>query len=86
MPKLFVQNFPWSTKEEDLVEHFTEAGFEALNAKVCIDADTKKSKGFGFVQLADESLNDEAIARLNGLDFMGRPLTVKPANPPTSRR
>ncbi len=85
MPKLFVQNFPWSTTEEDLVNHFTESGFPAVNAKVCIDAETKKSKGFGFVQLKDESDNDEAISTLNGEDFNGRPLTVKPANPPSSR-
>jgi len=85
MPKLFVQNFPWSTTEHDLKEHFNDAGFEAVAAQVCIDATTKKSKGFGFVQLADESQNDEAIATMHAQDFKGRPLTVKPANPPTSR-
>ncbi len=83
--KLFIQNFPWSATEADICEHFNDAGFPASKAQVIMDAETKRSKGFGFVQLEDETQNDEAIAHLHDQDFKGRPLVVKHANPPTSR-
>ncbi len=81
MAKLFVCNFPWATTNEELAEHFSDAGFEAVSAQIIEDAATKRSKGFGFVQLKDESQNDEAIEQLHDQDFNGRALVVKHANP-----
>ncbi len=85
MAKLFVRNFPWSTTETDLVVYFNDNGFPAVKAQIVIDAETKRSKGFGFVQLKDETQNDEAMATLNDSDFNGRKLGVQPAHPDKSR-
>lgn len=85
MAKLYVRNFPWETTENDLVEFFNDAGFQAVKAQIIIDAETKKSKGFGFVQLQDETENDEAINALNEQNFNGRTLVVNHAKPPQAR-
>lgn len=78
--KLYVGNLPYSTTDEDLMSVFTELG-TVTSARVIIDRETGRSKGFGFVEMAsdDEALN--AATQLNGHPFMGRPLTVNEARP-----
>ena len=76
--KLYVGNLTYDTTEDNLVELFSEYG-EILSAQIIIDRDTNRSKGFGFVEMADGA--DEAANALNGQDFRGRNLTVNEARP-----
>src|SRR4051812_41121646 len=76
--KLYVGNLTYDTTEDNLVELFSEYG-EVLSAQIIIDRDTNRSKGFGFVEMADGA--DEAANALNGQDFRGRNLTVNEARP-----
>ena len=76
--KLYVGNLTYDTTEDNLVELFSEFG-EVLSAQIIIDRDTNRSKGFGFVEMADGA--DEAANSLNGQDFRGRNLTVNEARP-----
>jgi len=80
--KLYVGNLTYDTSEDNLVELFSEFG-EVLSAQIIIDRDTNRSKGFGFVEMADGA--DEAANALNGQDFKGRNLTVNEARPREDR-
>src|SRR5437763_4959921 len=80
--KLYVGNLTDDTTEDNLVELFSEYG-EVLSAQIIIDRDTNRSKGFGFVEMADGA--DEAANALNGQDFRGRNLTVNEARPREDR-
>ncbi len=80
--KLYVGNLTYDTTEDSLVELFSEYG-EVLSAQIIIDRDTNRSKGFGFVEMADGA--DEAANALNGQDFRGRNLTVNEARPREDR-
>ncbi len=80
--KLYVGNLTYDTSEDNLVELFSEFG-EVLSAQIIIDRDTNRSKGFGFVEMADGA--DEAATALNGQDFKGRNLTVNEARPREDR-
>src|SRR3954469_16457719 len=80
--KLYVGNLTYDTTEDNLVELFSEYG-EVLSAQIIIDRDTNRSKGFGFVEMADGA--DEAANALNGQDFRGRNLTVNEARPREDR-
>ncbi len=81
--KLYVGNLTYDTTEDNLVELFSEYG-EVLSAQIIIDRDTNRSKGFGFVEMADGA--DEAATALNGQDYRGRNLTVNEARPREDRR
>jgi len=72
MGKLYVGNLPFETSDEDLKAHFEQVA-PVSSAKVIMDRETGRSRGFGFVEM-DES--DDAMDRLNGGDMKGRPLTV----------
>lgn len=78
--KLYVGNLPFSTTDDDLVSVFSEVG-QVASARIIVDRDTGRSKGFGFVEMAsdDEALN--AANQLNGKPYQGRPLTVNEARP-----
>src|SRR3954462_6618995 len=80
--KLYVGNLTYDTSEDNLVELFSEYG-EVLSAQIIIDRDTNRSKGFGFVEMADGA--DEAASALNGQDYRGRNLTVNEARPREDR-
>jgi RNA recognition motif-containing protein len=80
--KLYVGNLTYDTTEDNLVELFSEFG-EVLSAQIIIDRDTNRSKGFGFVEMANGA--DEAATALNGQDFRGRNLTVNEARPREDR-
>ena len=77
---IFVGSLPWSTDDQKLRDLFTQFG-EVLNAKVIMDRATGRSKGFGFVEMSDDTQAADAIAKLNGTDFDGRTLVVNEARP-----
>ena len=81
---IYVGNLPWKTDDNELKRMFSKFG-EVSEAKVIMDRDSGKSRGFGFVKMnADEAQN--AIASMNGFDLDGRPLTVNEARPREDRR
>jgi RNA recognition motif-containing protein len=80
--KLYVGNLTYDTTEDNLVELFSGYG-EVLSAQIIIDRETNRSKGFGFVEMADGA--DEAANALNGQDYRGRNLTVNEARPREDR-
>lgn len=84
MKKIFVGNFSFSTTESDLREWFQPHG-SVESATVVTDRDTGRSRGFGFVEMPNDSEAAAAIAALNTADVGGRALTVNEARPRTER-
>jgi cold-inducible RNA-binding protein len=82
--KLYVGNLPYSCSESDLVNAFSVYG-EIASARVVTDRQTGRSKGFGFVEMVEDSGANNAIQNLNGKSFMGRQLTVNEARPREER-
>ena len=83
--KLFVGNLPYTTTNEELGEFFAQFG-EVLSAAVIMDRATGRSKGFGFVEMTNDTEADAAIARADGAEFENRKLTVSEARPKTEAR
>ena len=79
---IYVGNLTFQTTADDLRELFAAHG-TVIRAQVVSDRDTGRSRGFGFVEMADGG--DEAIAALNGADWQGRTLTVNEAKPKEDR-
>jgi RNA recognition motif-containing protein len=85
MPKkLYVGNLPFTTTDEELQATFSGFG-SVLSAKVIVDRDSGRSKGFGFVELESDADAAQAIERLNGSDMGGRALIVSEARPQAPR-
>jgi RNA recognition motif-containing protein len=82
--KLYVGNLAYSTTNANLEAMFAEFG-EVQSAQVVMDRDTGRSKGFGFVEMANQQSAQAAIAALNGKDVDGRQLTVNEARPREER-
>ena len=78
--KLYVGGIPYTTTEADLKELFATVG-EVTSSVIIIDKMTGRSKGFGFVEMANDADADKAITEWNGKDFQGRSLTVNEARP-----
>ena len=78
--KLYVGGIPYSTTEDGLKAAFAQAG-EVLSASIIIDKMTGRSKGFGFVEMANDADAATAIDMWNDKDFEGRTLTVNEARP-----
>ena len=78
MKKIFVGNFSFQTSEAELRSLFEPHG-NVESATVVTDRDTGRSRGFAFVEMANNTEADAAIQALNGADFGGRPLTVNEA-------
>ncbi len=77
---LYVGNLAYSVTEEDLKEAFSEYGaLESVN--IIKDKYSGQSKGFGFVEMPDNSEADKAIKALNGSQLKGRPIKVNQAKP-----
>lgn len=72
---IYVGSLPFKMKEDELRELFENYG-EVSSAKIIIDKMTRQSKGFGFVEMPDETQAKEAIANLHGQEVMGRALIV----------
>jgi RNA recognition motif-containing protein len=85
MKKLFVGNLPWGVDDQQLEEMFAAYG-PVASAKVILDRDTGRSRGFGFVEMADGAAADDATNGLNGHEIDGRPLRVNEANDRPPRR
>lgn len=81
---IYVGNLPFSATDADLRSLFGEYG-TIVSASVISDRDTGRSRGFGFVELADDTLGRQAIGKLDGYDWDGRRLTVNEARPRNSR-
>jgi RNA recognition motif-containing protein len=79
---IYVANIPWKATEEELKNLFAEHG-EVTSAKIVIDKFTQRSRGFGFIEMRDDSAARNAINELNGADFMGKNLVVNEARPRT---
>lgn len=77
---IYVGNLNYQVTSEELKEVFTEYG-EVASINVIIDRETGRSKGFGFVEMPDDSEAEKAIEELNGSSFMGRNLRVNQAKP-----
>lgn len=82
--KLYVGNLPYSMTDQELEELFTETGAQVQSAKVVMDRETGRSRGFGFVEM-DDSDGREAIEKFHGQEFQGRALVVNEARPREDR-
>lgn len=82
--KLFVGNLSFSTTSAELEALFSQVGSVA-SANVISDKFTGKSRGFGFVEMADAQEAQAAIERFNGAELQGRALTVNEAKPQAER-
>lgn len=76
--KLFVGGLSWGTTDDGLRLAFERFG-EVLEAKVVMDRDTGRSRGFGFVTFADGQAAGEAIAEMDGTELDGRSINVNEA-------
>ncbi len=81
--KLYIGNLPWSVDEEKLKELF--AAYETEEVTLIKDKFSGRSKGFGFVTIADEATAKKAISELNGKDIDGRELKISEAKPMEDR-
>jgi RNA recognition motif-containing protein len=77
---IYIGNIPYSMKEQNLIDVFQEFG-PVESAKVIIDKKTKRSKGYGFVEMKNEKEELEAVEALNGKELGGRKVKVSKANP-----
>ena len=82
--KLYVGNLPYSVTDEVLQETFSQFG-NVASAKVIMDRDSGRSKGFGFVEMSTNEEAQSAIERLNGSELNGRQVTVNEAKPQAPR-
>lgn len=80
MSKLYVGNLPFSMTNERLAEIFSAAG-SVVSAEVVTDHQTGRSKGFGFVEMANDEDAASAVKMYNGNDIDGRPAVVDIARP-----
>jgi RNA recognition motif-containing protein len=78
--KLYVGNLAYSVRDEDLNEAFSQFG-AVTSAKVMMDRDTGRSKGFGFVEMGSDAEAQSAINGMNGQALSGRAIVVNEARP-----
>ena len=77
---IYVGNLPYSITEEELRAAFERHGVVS-SAKIVIDRETGRSKGFGFVEMPDQDEAEAAVKALDGAPLNGRPARVNPAKP-----
>lgn len=77
---IYVGNLPYSTQEDELVEHFSQWG-QVERATLVFDRETGRPRGFGFVEMIEPEAAKKAIEEAHGEAFQGRPLTVNEARP-----
>jgi RNA recognition motif-containing protein len=77
---LFVGSLAYSVTDDELQQFFATAG-NVVSAKVIMDRDTNRSKGFGFVEMGSDDEAKAAIAQLDGKDLNGRAISVNEARP-----
>jgi RNA recognition motif-containing protein len=76
--KIFVGNLSWSATEDALKQLFAEFG-EVVSVRIVTDPYTGRSKGFGFIEMSDESSCNQAIEKLDNFEFLTRPIRVSRA-------
>nr|WP_319570565.1 RNA-binding protein [uncultured Draconibacterium sp.] len=77
---IYIGNLPFNMGEEDLREIFEEYG-EVASAKIIMDKFTGRSKGFGFIEMEDDSEANKAIEELNNAEVAGRNIKVNESKP-----
>jgi RNA recognition motif. (a.k.a. RRM, RBD, or RNP domain) len=82
--KLYVGNLPYSVRDSDLEQAFGQFGV-VTSAKVMMERDTGRSKGFGFVEMASDPEAQAAISGMNGASLGGRSVVVNEARPMEAR-
>jgi RNA recognition motif-containing protein len=82
--KLFVGKLPFSATDHDLNEIFSQVG-QVVSAKVIMDRETGRSKGFGFVEFSTDEEAANAISQFNGADYGGFAMVVNEARPMAPR-
>lgn len=85
MVNIYVGNLSWTCSNEELQALF-EAHGTVARAQVVLDRETGRSRGFGFVEMANEAEAKAAVEALNNQVFQGRPLTVNEARPREPRQ
>lgn len=83
--RLYVGGLPYSTTQDELRDLFAQAG-TVSEATVVIDKFSGRSKGFGFIEFANDADADKAIEMLNGSQLGGRSIVVNEARPMTERQ
>lgn len=78
--KLYVGNLPYTVRDDDLLQSFSAFG-SVSSAKVMMERDTGRSKGFGFVEMGSDAEAQQAIQGMNGQSLGGRSLVVNEARP-----
>ncbi len=81
---VYIGNLSYEVTEDDLSAVFAEYG-AVKQAKLPVDRESGRKRGFGFVEMEDESHEDKAIEELDGAEWMGRTLKVNKAKPRTPR-
>jgi RNA recognition motif-containing protein len=84
MVNIFIANLDWSITSEDLMTTFSSFG-KVEYAHVVYERETKRSRGYGYVEMVDTDEAIRAIEALNGVEINGRPIDVKIASPKGSR-
>jgi RNA recognition motif-containing protein len=82
--KLYVGNLPYSANDQSLGDAFSECG-SVQSARIIVDRESGRSKGFGFVEMSTEAEGIGAIARFNGVEWDGREMSVSEAKPQAPR-
>jgi RNA recognition motif-containing protein len=82
--KLYVGNLPYSATDQILTDTFSQCG-TVESAKIIMDRDSGRSKGFGFVEMSSDAECADAISKFNGADYDGRAMTVNEARPMAPR-
>lgn len=77
---IYVGNLPYTLTEEELREAFERFG-TVSSAKIVIDRETGRSKGFGFVEMPEQDEAESAVKSMDGAPLNGRPVRVNPAKP-----
>jgi len=80
--KIYIGNLPYRATEDDLRQIFSQAG-TVVSVRIVSDANTGRSKGFGFIEMETDDMAKKAIDQFNGTDFQGRSLRVAEARPPS---
>lgn len=82
--KLYVGNLSYSVTDQSLTDAFSECG-TVQSAKVIMDRDSGRSKGFAFVEMSTDSEAAQSISRFNGTELDGRAMNVSEAKPQAPR-
>ena len=82
--KIYVGNLSFSVSDEELEQAFVSFG-DVVSARIVTDKMSGRSKGFGFVEMAEDAAADAAIGKMDGQEIAGRPVRVSEAKPEEDR-